>query len=59
MQDGDSHNNDDDDVESDLDANEETVLEIYVTPLDSSENNQEEYVIFKEVMQSKKQFSVR
>lgn len=44
---------DEDDDDSDFEPNEETTLECYVTPLDFEDNNQDEYVIFKEVMQSK------
>ncbi|KAI4503803.1 hypothetical protein M0802_001206 [Mischocyttarus mexicanus] len=46
------HRSDDDEDESEYDGNEETALESYSTPLDSEESNQDEYVIFKEVMQS-------
>lgn len=49
----DSHrSDDDDDDDSDYEGNEETTLECYITPLDFDENNQDEYVVFKEVMQS-------
>lgn len=46
------HRSDDDDDDSEYDGNEETALESYSTPLDSEESNQDEYVIFKEVMQN-------
>ncbi|XP_043287357.1 importin-7 [Venturia canescens] len=49
----DSHRSDDDeDDDSDYEGNEETTLECYVTPLDFDENNQDEYVVFKEIMQN-------
>ncbi|KAH0535773.1 importin-7 [Cotesia glomerata] len=50
IQDGDRSDVDDDD--SEFEANEETALECYITPLDFDENNQDEYVVFKEVMQN-------
>ena len=53
IQDGDHRSDDDDDDDSDYDVNEETTLECYITPLDFDENNQDEYVVFKEIMQSK------
>lgn len=46
------HRSDDDDDDSEYDANEETPLEYYTTPLDSDDMNQDEYIVFKEVMQS-------
>lgn len=46
------HRSDDDGDDSEYDANEETPLECYATPLDSNDMNQDEYVVFKEVMQS-------
>lgn len=52
LQDGD-HRSDVDGDDSEYDANEETPLECYGTPLDSEDTNQDEYVVFKEVMQSK------
>lgn len=51
------HRSDDDDDDSELEANEETALESYVTPLDSEDTNQDEYIVFKEIMQS--EFSLR
>lgn len=53
IQDGDHRSDDDVDDDSDFEANEETTLECYITPLDFDDNNQDEYVVFKEVMQSK------
>lgn len=50
---GDHRSDVDDDDDSEFDGNEETALESYVTPLDSDESNQDEYVVFKEVIQSK------
>lgn len=49
----DHKSDDDDDDDSEFDANEETALESYITPLDSDDTNQDEYIVFKEVMQSK------
>ncbi|XP_066600372.1 importin-7 [Prorops nasuta] len=46
---GDGSDNDDD---SEYEANEETALETYTTPLDYEDNNQDEYVVFKEIMQN-------
>lgn len=46
------HTSDDDGDDSEYDANEETPLEYYATPLDSDDMNQDEYIVFKEVMQS-------
>lgn len=46
------HRSDDDGDDSEYDANEETPLECYATPLDSDDMNQDEYVVFKEVMQN-------
>lgn len=43
---------DDSDLDSDYQPNEETALENYTTPLDDSECEEDEYLIFKEVMQS-------
>lgn len=43
----------DDEEDSEYEPNEETALESYVTPLDSEETNQDEYVVFKEILQSK------
>lgn len=50
------HGSDDDGDDSEYDANEETPLECFVTPLDSEDTNQDEYIVFKEVMQSKRTF---
>lgn len=50
---GDHRSDADDDDDSDFEANEETALESYNTPLDSDDTNQDEYVVFKEVIQSK------
>lgn len=49
------HKSDDeeDDEDSEFEANEETALESYITPLDSDDTNQDEYIVFKEIMQSK------
>lgn len=47
------HRSDVDDDDSEYDGNEETALESYITPLDSDDSNQDEYVVFKEVIQSK------
>jgi hypothetical protein len=44
---------DDDDDDSDYSAGEETALECYSTPLDDDECTVDEYIIFKEVLQSK------
>ncbi|KAK0080538.1 hypothetical protein PV325_013801 [Microctonus aethiopoides] len=52
IQDGDHRSDDDVDDDSDFEANEETTLECYITPLDFDDNNQDEYVVFKEVMQN-------
>ncbi|XP_046751252.1 importin-7 [Diprion similis] len=49
---GDHRSDDDDDDDSDYEANEETALESYTTPLDSDDTNQDEYVFFKEIMQN-------
>ncbi|XP_035736175.1 importin-7-like isoform X1 [Vespa mandarinia] len=49
---GDHRSDVDDEDDSDYDANEETALESYCTPLDSEDTNQDEYVVFKEVMQN-------
>ncbi|XP_015515096.1 importin-7 [Neodiprion lecontei] len=49
---GDHRSDDDDDDDSEYEANEETALESYTTPLDSDETNQDEYVFFKEIMQN-------
>ncbi|XP_063986834.1 importin-7 isoform X2 [Diachasmimorpha longicaudata] len=43
---------DENDDDSDIEANEETTLECYITPLDFDDNNQDEYVVFNEVMQN-------
>ena len=50
---GDHRSDDDDDDDSVYEPSEETALESYVTPLDSDDTNQDEYIVFKEVMQSK------
>lgn len=50
---GDHKSDEDDDEDSEYEANEETALETYITPLDSDDTKQDEYVVFKEVMQSK------
>ncbi|KAJ8666896.1 hypothetical protein QAD02_008558 [Eretmocerus hayati] len=42
----------DDDGDEDSDANEETALESYTTPLDSDDNNQDEFILFKDIMQN-------
>lgn len=55
---GDHRSDDEDDDDSDYEANEETALESYTTPLDSDDTNQDEYVFFKEIMQSKCEFFV-
>lgn len=49
---GGTDDDDDDDDDSEFEPNEETTLECYITPLDFEDNNQDEYVIFKEVMQN-------
>ncbi|KAH0951493.1 hypothetical protein HN011_002965 [Eciton burchellii] len=49
---GDHRSDIDDDDDSDFDGNEETALESYITPLDSDDSNQDEYVVFKEVIQN-------
>ncbi|XP_012286737.1 importin-7 [Orussus abietinus] len=49
---GDHRSDDDDGEDSDYEVNEETALESFTTPLDSSDTNQDEYVVFKEVMQT-------
>ncbi|XP_012141645.1 importin-7 msk [Megachile rotundata] len=46
------HRSDVDGDDSEYDANEETPLECYATLLDSEDTNQDEYVVFKEVMQN-------
>ena len=43
----------DDDSDDDYEANEETALESYTTPLDEENCNIDEYIVFKEVLQSK------
>ncbi|XP_011502496.1 PREDICTED: importin-7 isoform X2 [Ceratosolen solmsi marchali] len=48
----DHKSDDDDDEDSDYEANEETALESYITPLDSDDTNQDEYIVFKEVLQN-------
>jgi hypothetical protein len=53
----DHKSDDNDDEDSDYEANEETALESYITPLDSDDTNQDEYIVFKEVMQSKIYFN--
>lgn len=51
---GNNRSDDDEDNEdSEYEPNEETPLESYITPLDSDDTNQDEYIVFKEVMQSK------
>ncbi|CAB0029281.1 unnamed protein product [Trichogramma brassicae] len=50
IQQGDHRSEDDDEDDSDSEANEETALESYTTPLDIEESNQDEYIVFKEVM---------
>ncbi|PSN35756.1 Importin-7 [Blattella germanica] len=42
----------DDDSDDDYEANEETALESYTTPLDEENCNIDEYIVFKEVLQS-------
>ncbi len=49
-QDADSEDDDDDE---DYEANEETALESYNTPLDEDNCPIDEYIVFKEIMQSK------
>ncbi|CAL1682265.1 unnamed protein product [Lasius platythorax] len=49
---GDHRSDVDDDDDSEYDGNEETALESYITPLDSDDSNQDEYVVFKEVIQN-------
>lgn len=46
-------NSDDDEDGTEYDPAEETALESYTTPLDSDDTNQDEYVVFKEIMQSR------
>lgn len=58
VKDADHRSDDDDDDDSEFEANEETALESYYTPLDSDETNQDEYVVFKEIMQSELNFSL-
>jgi hypothetical protein len=41
----------DDDSDDEYEANEETALESYTTPLDEESCNVDEYVVFKEVLQ--------
>uniref|UniRef100_A0A0C9RDD3 Ipo7_0 protein n=1 Tax=Fopius arisanus TaxID=64838 RepID=A0A0C9RDD3_9HYME len=48
---GEHKSDDEDNDDSDFEANEETTLECYITPLDFDGNNQDEYVVFNEVMQ--------
>lgn len=43
---------DDDGDDSDFDVNEETVLETYTTPLDEDDCDVDEYLAFKQVMQT-------
>lgn len=43
---------DDSDSDSDYEPNEETALETYTTPLDEENCEVDEYLVFKEVMQS-------
>ncbi|KAJ4429638.1 hypothetical protein ANN_21839, partial [Periplaneta americana] len=43
----------DDDSDDDYEANEETALESYTTPLDEENCNVDEYIVFKEVLQSR------
>lgn len=50
---GDSEDEEYDDDDDDEDGAAETALETYTTPLDSEDCPIDEYVIFKEVMQSK------
>ncbi|KAM0731269.1 Importin-7 [Formica fusca] len=52
MQDGHGDHRSDVDDDSDYDGNEETALESYITPLDSDDTNQDEYIVFKEVIQN-------
>lgn len=47
------HRSDDDDEDSEYDGNEETALESFLTSLDTDDPNHDEYIIFKEVIQSK------
>ncbi|XP_069686580.1 importin-7 isoform X4 [Periplaneta americana] len=42
----------DDDSDDDYEANEETALESYTTPLDEENCNVDEYIVFKEVLQT-------
>ncbi|XP_033221606.1 importin-7 [Belonocnema kinseyi] len=49
---GDHKSDEDDEEDSEYEANEETALETYITPLDSDDTNQDEYVVFKEIMQN-------
>ncbi|XP_012218774.1 importin-7 [Linepithema humile] len=46
------HRSDDDDDDSEYDGNEETALESFLTSLDADDPNQDEYIIFKEVIQT-------
>ncbi|XP_020286261.1 importin-7 [Pseudomyrmex gracilis] len=48
---GDQRSSDEED-DSDYDGNEATALETFVTSLDTDDSNQDEYVIFKEVIQN-------
>lgn len=41
----------DDDSDEEYEANEETALESYTTPLDEESCSVDEYVVFKEVLQ--------
>ncbi|KAL6429387.1 hypothetical protein ACFW04_008221 [Cataglyphis niger] len=52
IQDGHGDHRSDVDDDSDYDGNEETALESYITPLDSDDSNQDEYIVFKEVIQN-------
>lgn len=48
----DDDNDNDDNEDSEYEPNEETPLESYITPLDLDDANHDEYILFKEVMQS-------
>lgn len=52
IQDGHGDHRSDDEDDSDYYANEETALESYYTHFDSEDSNQDEYIVFKEVMQN-------
>lgn len=50
---------DDSDSDDDYEPNEETTLESYTTPLDESNCEIDEYIVFKEIMQSMIYFFIR